>query len=221
VGNVLSGDVPYPLAESPKIILHLVPLDAFDESQALIDLRSVQDDNRLRPLYRDQPETIRWNLDGLYADDRWNAPQAEASVQLFRNGIVEAVEGRMIRLAATFANEQQVLQGYPFERTVVDGVQRYVSLQRDIGVGLPVAVLLTLTGVGGYRIQTADQRAEALRDEVHRFDRNLIPLPEALFDGWEDDVPSTLRPTFDAFWQAGGFHGSPNYDADGAWQRWE
>jgi hypothetical protein len=221
VAAVQAGDVPYPLAETPKIILHLVPLDAFDASRAPLDLSAVRNDPRLRPLYSDQPQPIRWNLDGLYADNHWNYLRAESSIQLFRNGLVEAVEGYMIRLATEFGGADAILQGYPFERTVIDGVTRYRELQRVVGAELPVAVLVTLTAIRGYRIQTADRLVEldALRGDGTTFDRDIVALPEVTFDSWDADIPTVLRPTIDAFWQAGGFDRSPNYDVEGTWQR--
>lgn len=203
----------------PLLILHLVPLEAFDESRPPLDLSQVRDDVRLRPLYGDQPEPIRWNLDGLHAAPR----VGRTSVQLFRNGVIEAVEGWMFELARDFAGAgDDVIQGYPFERTVIDGVARYLSVLDSIGAGLPVAVLLTLVRVERYRIlgldQLDDYRARQNPD-YGRLDRDRIRLPEAVFESWDADVASDMRHVFDVFWQAAGFEGSPNYDEDGVWQR--
>jgi hypothetical protein len=218
---VLGGEVPYPLSEGPKILLHLVPLDAVDEARPLLDISPAYEDSDLRPLYRDQREPIRWNVDGLYADDHWNEPEADSSVQLFRSGILEAVEGWMIRQGARFAGVTEVVQGWPFERTLVDGVSRYLRVLARLGVELPVFVLVGVQGIKGYRIQGRDAHDDLLaaRGGAPRFDRDLILLPDVMIESWEADVPRVLKPLFDAFWQAGGRARSENYSDNGEWQR--
>ena len=137
---------------------------------------------------------------------------------MFRSGIVEAVEGYIIRLAAQFGGEDEVIQGYPFERTIIDGVSRYMQVQSRVGAEPPIVVMVTVSGVRGYRIQTGAQGEDLLaRREggAVRFDRDLLLLPDVLIDTFDADVPRALRPVFDSFWQAGGKMRSQNYDENG------
>jgi hypothetical protein len=220
LARIRAGDLPFPLSKSPRVVLHLVPLAAFDDARPPFDLGRVRDDPRLRGLYTDQPfaglGATRWNIDGLYTDDRWNDPEAESSLQVFRSGIIEAVDGRFLRFRA---NESLIL-GYPFERTLVDDVRRLLDLQSELGVEPPVISLVTLLSVDEWAILGPGQFEDV---EWHRrgvrIDRDVVLLPEAAFDSLDDQTAAVLRPTFDAFWQAAGRPASPNYDADGNWLR--
>ena len=58
ITGVLGGEVPYPLADAPKIILHLVPLDALDEGRPLLDITAAHDDPEFRTLYSNQRQTV-------------------------------------------------------------------------------------------------------------------------------------------------------------------
>ena len=56
-------------------------------------------------------------------------------------------------------------------------------------------------------------------DNVHPIDRDVLFLPDVLIEEPPSDLPRTLRPIFDAVWNACGFVQSLNYDADGNWAR--
>jgi hypothetical protein len=171
-------------------------------------------------MYTDQPfgglGATRWNIDGLYTDNRWNDPQADSSLQVFRNGIIEAVDSRLLQ----FRGADSVILGYPFERTLVDDVRRLLDLQREVGVDPPVLALVTLLGVAEWAILGQGRHEELeWRRRGLRIDRDIVLLPDVSFDSLDSDSAATLRPAFDAFWQAGGQPGSPNYDEAGEWQR--
>jgi Putative DNA-binding domain len=207
-----AGDVPASLPTGAKLIVHLVPIDALDEGRALLDVGQVAEDARFRPLYGDRPYPKRWNLDGLYTDDRWN-DRATSFVQLYRTGVIESVDSYVLAQR----QYEDGLFARAIERILVDGIGRYTSVQRDIGASLPVVVLVTLTGVRGLRLATenpAEQYAD-LRADAPRIDRDTLLLPDVLLDDWESDVATLLRPVCDAFWQSAGRSRSPSYDEDG------
>ena len=155
---------------------------------------------------------MRWNIDGLYTDDHRGEHQAWGSVQLYRNGIIEAVDTGVLS-----AGEQpDSILGWPFERVLIDAVTRYTEVQKDIGVTLPIAVLVTLTDVKDRWIVPPYQRLSLYRDPP-RIDRAIVVLPDVMLTNWDDEIPRLLRPLFDGLWQAGGLPGSLNYDDDGNW----
>lgn len=49
-------------------------------------------------------------------------------------------------------------------------------------------------------------------------DRNLIFVPEVLIDSQGADIPTALKPTFDAIWNAFGYERSFNYYEAGNWR---
>lgn len=48
-------------------------------------------------------------------------------------------------------------------------------------------------------------------------DRDHLIIPETIIYDNDNEPGKALRPIFDALWQATGFPGSENYDADGNW----
>ncbi len=48
-------------------------------------------------------------------------------------------------------------------------------------------------------------------------DRPVLVLPDVLIEDYTVNVPTALRPIFDAVWNATGFDRSFNYDEAGNW----
>jgi Schlafen, AlbA_2 len=209
---VTVGLVPAPLLGQPKILLHLIPLDAVYEGNVPLDIGQAMDDSRLQPIYTDHPWPMRWNIDGLYTDDHEGVHPAWGFVQLYRTGIIEAVDAGLL----SAGQEPQGILGHPFEKRIISATKRYTAVQKDIGVSLPVVVFVTLISVGGLWIVTPDVARNREREQ-RRIDREVVVLPDVMLQSWDDEIGRLLRPVFDGFWQAGGLPGSPNYDDDGNW----
>jgi hypothetical protein len=60
-----------------------------------------------------------------------------------------------------------------------------------------------------------DPRARG--DLAHPIDRDELIFPEVVADGYEADIPTLIKPTFDALWNAAGWPRSLSYDANGRW----
>jgi hypothetical protein len=48
-------------------------------------------------------------------------------------------------------------------------------------------------------------------------DRDMLLLPDVLIETYTPDMPTLLRPLFDAVWNAAGWERSINYDEKGKW----
>ncbi len=97
LGRIVSRDVPPALAEGTKVVMHLIPLNAF-ELGLHYDLVTLREQVRslgtmfLKTMY-DLP---RYNFDGVFSHDKkTEESSAHSYVQVFHNGIVESVEGRL------------------------------------------------------------------------------------------------------------------------------
>ncbi|MEJ7792037.1 MAG: hypothetical protein WKF65_08720 [Gaiellaceae bacterium] len=66
---------------------------------------------------------------------------------------------------------------------------------------------VTSTGVRDYLLVTGEF-ADHTR-ELHRVDRDTISLPEAVIEGYDNDLGVSAEPLVDAFWQSGEFPGRP------------
>lgn len=104
-----------------------------------------------------------------------------------------------------------------FEQYVLRALLGHLALQENLGVDPPVLVMLSLLGVGGYRMTASAPDFDA----GVAIDRDKLVVPEILSEEYEGDpheVANHMRPAFDAVWNACGYPRSPNYDENGQWR---
>ena len=105
-----------------------------------------------------------------------------------------------------------MIPGATLERGFLQVAKRGLSLQQKLGVELPVLVMASLLGVGGY---TINQYAVTMQVAGEPIDRADLLVAEAIVDTFELDHHQVMRPIFDTFWNAVGLNKSPLYDESG------
>jgi hypothetical protein len=211
VASLRAGSIPIVLSE-PALMLHLVPLSAFDVGYS-VDIKALLRGD-VRPLVGGGGWNASYNLDGFFGYN------PTSYLLVFRNAIVETVA---VGIATDSGLDLSEIECLVARR--LPGV--FATLER-MGVQGPAAVMLTLSGVGGARIY--DGRCDSERGVIKR---DCLEIPEVLLDdyaeladGDTDDPPAkvvrrtarSLRPIFDILWQAGGYRESPNFDTEGSWR---
>lgn len=211
LSRIVAGETPIALPETAKIALHIVPLAAFDPA-AYFDVSSLFDDvARLGPIYSSSWNR-RHNFDGLLAYDASREVNYTFSyLQIFRNGMIEAVEADMLRPR----NGRQLIPGVEYEKELLTALIRFVGIQKQIGVEPALFIMVTLIGVSGYTIAAHPSDHGPFR--VHSIDRDTLIIPEVLLDSFEFEPGDVMRPIFDSVWNAAGWFGSTNYNSEGKW----
>ena len=213
VGQLMRDETPVPLMAGGKLVLHLVPVASF-RSRQLFDVATMPQLTTQFPPMATAGWSSRLNLDGHVSYNSAGHGQPSRSyTQFFRNGCVEAVrsdvvkqdehEGKLL-LAGNY--EHMLTQRYQFFKQLLTGLQQ-------VGVQPPVWCFLTIIGVKGARIPMEGH----FPDENVEIDRDILELPERLIDDLAADATQILRPLFDLVWNAAGFVGSRNFDANGKW----
>lgn len=214
LGMIVAGETPVPLDDGAKIVLHSVPLGAFDPAMR-IDMASMSEDQRqlLTPLYTPRLEyRQRYNFDGfLTFAELQDSPSTHSYLQIFRNGIIEAVEALLLN-----SEQDKRILIAPFERELLTTTPRFLQLQQCVDVEPPLLVMLTLLGVSDYSITVDPIRYR--QQPRHVIDRDVLPIPEVLVENFQCDISAVMRPLFDAVWNAAGWSGSLNYDETGQWK---
>lgn len=211
VENLRAGATPIVLSQ-PALMLHLVPLSAFDVGFT-VDIKGLISDD-VRPLIVAEGWSSSYNLDGFYGYN------AASYLLFFRSAIVETVAVGIAR--------EGLLDLSEVERVVCRRLPGVFATLKRLGVEGPAALMLTLTGVQGSPI--IDRSGTSTNSVLKRDD---LEIPEVLLDDYGGlidanlDNPTTgvvrltaraLRPVFDVLWQAGGYRESPNYDSGGNWR---
>ena len=201
--------------DSGSLIIHIVPLSAFDPSVSL-PLESVSRDySNFSPIGSRSPQGIRVNFDGVLktANADQAAAQQRAYIQLFRTGIVEAVTSTII------SNSRGEPIIFNLDDEMISSIKRYLHDLADIGVQPPFAVFVTLLGVQGARLNLSRDQNSAWYDSLgHKFDRDRYHFSEVFFE----TIPETfeecaviMRPVLDQFANAAGAASSASFDRDG------
>ena len=214
ISKILEDLTPVSLVDGPKVVLHLIPLSSFKDIKE-IDLKYVSSDpiNKLNPIYA-RTNDWRYNLDGflVYSNDK---ERYRSYVQLFRNGIIEAVNASLIRPI----DKEQIIKDITFESTIIKSFSEYKKLLKELNVELPIIISVTLLEVKGYYMGKGT-RIFFKDEQVYAIDRDHLFLPELLMENYEQKEDLLLKTIFDSIWNACGMERSLNYDIKtGNWNR--
>lgn len=200
LSKIIAGETPVLLNETAKIILHIIPFGAFNPA-ARFDVSSLANDvGKLQPISAISWDT-RHNFDGYLS-----FVNPLTYLQVFRNGIIEAVNASIIKPEGSELTIPSLL----FERNLLDALPRFLSIQRQLGVEPPLFIILSLLGVFGYRLDVSTSRFD-----TYPIDRDALILPEIIVENFECNPSEVMRPIFDAIWNAAGWPRSMNYNEKG------
>ena len=207
----MGDDMPVGLEDKPRIVVHIYPARAAEPAHC-VDLGTAERHvKELAPICVRDP-IGRYNLDGFLTWVETDTGIPLGYVQLFRAGMIEAVDNILL-------SEARTLPIVTYERYTRDAVKRYLSVYRSLRIEPPVFIILGLLGVQGYALdyltRDNDTLAELARYERHPLDRDVVLLPEVAVTDYETETATVLRPAFDALWQGFGLPQSLNYDAQG------
>jgi hypothetical protein len=197
-----------------RLIVHIVPIGALSGSPQVDLARAAANPAALRPL--NQVAFGGWtcgiNFDGFSGKSLGPDQQCFSYVQLFRNGIIEAA---MVGIVANIGT-RAVIPALDFEKIILGSLPPYINALRDLDVGAPLAIMITLQSVQGARLGV---NPKWIVNPVPEIDRDPLELPEILLEDYDSDhaYHQAIRPAVDALWNTAGIAASRYYDADGRW----
>ena len=209
LAKVFANETPVPFYDNAKIALHLIPITSFNPAQAYDIGGVVSGSIKMVPIYC-SGWNDRYNLDGVLAYSWGKEKKSHSYVQLFRNGVMEAVEGLLLRPRG----ERLIIPRVAYERELITSLANYLSLLKTLSVEPPIFIFLTLLGVKGYFMNAY---SDPDIDEIYMIDRADLQLPEGIVEKYDDRAEDVLRPCFYAIWNACGFPKSFNYNDNDEW----
>ncbi len=211
LGSIITAQTPARLVPGGRTILHLIPYTAFETGTSFPLEVVANNPSVLKPITG--PITnIRYNFDGLLSTSSIKDGISRGYVQLFRNGIIEAVDSSLTQMR----DNKGFIPGYAFEKALIDSVNIYLDGQKQITVSPPIIIFISLTGVSGYTL-AVNHRIVIKNENQYSIDRDTLLLPEVILERFPSDIARALRPAFDAVWNAIGFSSSLGYDENGEW----
>lgn len=189
----------------PMVVLHVMPASA--AAGQLIDQESLVS-FRGKILTMAGGGSWGWNLDGPVITAGGPSDGLHGYCQVFRDGSIESVAGAI----GGHPKSDPILHIPAMEMWVMDALKQYLSASAEAGVEPPFWVMLTFLGVKGFY-------APVMHRNPQPIDRDVLRLPEVLYNDRTAKLEAIVRPMFDALWQAAGLEGSPNFGDNGLWRR--
>lgn len=212
---IIAGDTPVPLYEGGKIIMHLVPVESFSLTTSFDINEVVRHPEKLWPV-NSSATNWRMNIDGVLTYSSGRDEKSHAYTQLYRTGIIEAVEAYFLsnKLWEGREGENKVIPSLIFELEILKSLKKYLALLQELGANSPILIFLTLTGVKNFKMAI---NIVKYRESGYKIDRDILNLPEHLLESYSKRPEDILRPIFDLIWNACGYQRSHNFDDNGNW----
>jgi len=220
VNKVIVGDTPVPLPDGAKVILHIIPINYFQSSSSVNLVFAEENFHRLSNLARadySSPNSFRINIDGIVTFMISRDETNMSYTQLFRDGSIESVSQFLL---SREKDGKKIIPSIYFEQVIMDSCSRLLGFLRASGIEPPITTFLTLTDVKDYQMGVSQNVLFNMRSFLGNriIDREVIHTPDVLLENYKNvDLPTLLRPLFDAVWNAAGWIGSINYDENGNW----
>lgn len=211
INAILNRTLTVRLSETPKTVLHILPLVSFQAGfRVNFDLIGSSDETAMPQPMAARGVLTHFNYDGLIAFSSMEN-YAYSYVQLFRNGCMEAVESVMLEPR----DERKVFPGAMFEKEIIQCGNRMMNLLGALKIEPPYVVMLSLLGVRDYTMFPGPLRWNPTSHEV---ERDHLFLDEVVIVDAAQEFSRALRPAFDQLWNSCGWAKSLNYDSDGNWR---
>ncbi len=197
-----------PLRPGALGVLHVVPLGSF-AADLRLDLTAASPKALadICPIGTNGYNQ-RINLEGRLAISGDEKSGFTGYAQLFRNGVIEAVEVYYGWL------DEKAIAGEAYESDLLLSLKKYFSALQAFGIEAPVFVFFSLLGAKGYRLAVSNSS----RFNKHIVDRDVLNFFDVRVDDLNQDPADVMRPIFDSVWNSFGFDRSFNYNEAGEWK---
>ncbi len=197
--KISGGDLPVPLAGKARTVFHLIPYSAF-ESGLSISFPAIEDIWSV-PLMYAGSSSYRSCLEGLLVyHEKESGAASEGYTQVFRNGIIEAVNAGL--LGSSVAGPY--LPSATFEADLAAFLDTCLAFYRKLSIRVPAVLFLSLAGVRDYTL-AGHRHLDTWHNHVNRIDRDSFLLPEVIVEEAGVRSASLLKPVFQAIWKSLGW----------------
>lgn len=219
--RIMADDMVFALGSTNWVSMHIVPLGSLT-GRFNIDPKEI---SKLKhcfvPLGSGSQES-RFSFEGFttFATNRNIARGARAFTNVFRTGQVEIVSnGSAVFMQTDKGNRIFTVK---FEQDLACSFANALTALQTLGVELPILVSISIKGVmGGQFLIPVKHKWEDLVEMVKGgILGNDLDFAPFWIEDWVmvENPHKTLKPIFDALWNAAGWDGSPNFDEAGEWK---
>jgi hypothetical protein len=199
---------PRPFAEGGKIILHIIPVESFKVSKHY-DLSVSKGRVAITAPLKFHSYSQIYNFEGLLCFSEGADGKCLDYVQVYANGIIEAVEGYHLKPG----EKKLYIRG--IEEQIIACTKEYSNYQKQLGLNPPVVLYLTLLGTKGFTIEHGSRYKDAYK--TYPIEKEDLYLPKIILNRFGFVSEKILKTSFDRIWNACGYPRSLDYDPKGEW----
>jgi len=213
--RILAGQGPCDLRQRPALVVHLIPLRAFDPTFQP-NLEAIRRMVTELPPIGARAWGIYYDLEGLFISDGYVPSNRNGYIYAFRNGTLEVLDMSILARAG-----DDIIPSQLFEEEILENFPKWLAAAVSMAVEPPVVLLISLLNVRGYRMALPPGfRATGERP----INREHVHLPGTILETLTVNTESRetphnvfdlLRPHFDVLWNACGFPRSIYFDDEG------
>jgi hypothetical protein len=200
--------VPYPFPEGAKIALYLIPHDAMNK-ETYYNLGVFDGKLEILKPLKDPSHDLIYYFDGLMSFTLRRSGECMGYVQLYGNGIIEAIDGYYLD-----SSGEKIVPTFSIEKSIKQKTAEYLSLQKGLSAELPIFIYLDFLNVRDYRLDTL---RGWYMGNIHSFDNEDLNFQRLSIDNYDAPITQILKTWFDRLWNAGGYPRSAHYDEGGDW----
>ena len=211
VKEIYNNRTPVKFLTSAKMILHIIPDAAMSGDQELDIEIITRNPNNLEPIKAVVVESSH-NYNGFVTYSSDISGVARSYVQLYKKGIIEAVEGNLLKPLVL----KLEIPSIAYEEELMRSIPTYINVLKKLEIQPPISLFLSFVGIKGYTMKLKQSILGATPTEV---EEDELLLPEIFVENYEqlENLPRLLKIWFDEVWNACGMFKSFNYDEEGNW----
>lgn len=215
LAQIRLGHLPVNMVAETLMVVHLVPLSAFElvQSFSLADVE--KQCGNFGPLGRPRPTHWEITFDGfLGLSNADPLPLHHASyVQVFRNGMIEGVS----TIERDYDHERNAVQATTIERYCIGSTFNWSKGLSACGVQPPYVALVSLLGTQDRMMMpgiTGERTGRVITSAELHFSEVMI---DTLVASPQEHAKLLRRPFMEQLWNTAGYISPPTLQADGTW----
>lgn len=213
IKNIKNGNTPLPVPGSIYLVLHILPVNNFNNNIYSADnLRTSDNNTRLTPLVLGNSRGSMINYDGYVTYSSMNSNEVYGYSQVYRDGKIEVVDSVLL----WSGQEKKLLVLDKIEITVLANLIQNIRYLKEVKVPPPYLCFLSLIGVRDFERYTGPGYFDGSRLKKVMSEDLLLP---DIVVAEEDYVPSEMKPIFDILWNIFDIPSSHNYDESGTYSK--
>lgn len=200
ISMILANECVGDLGNDAKIVFHIIPEWSFELGN-VVELDKFTNNTYFQPI-SGSSWSYRYNADGycIYGSD-FKTNAINTYTQVFNNGIIEAVE---IRLISKW-REKQVYDWTRTQAAIIKALERYESIMSKLDIPKPWHISAALLNAKNY------VASSAWGDKSSPIERDIVSSLDGICTD-EISMKEALRPVFDSLSNAFGYKKSDCFD---------